>query len=102
MAEKRIKLAANTWTDLAAELANTAMGNHIVVIPDKNDFQIAVKASVAPTVAGTPMVKGASTEIIFANNAATKVWVRSTSGGYLDVDDLGGKTVVVVETAAVA
>jgi hypothetical protein len=30
------------------------------------------------------------------------VWVRSVSGGYLEVDDVGGKTVVVVPSAAVA
>lgn len=102
MAEKRIKLAANTWTDLAAELVNTAMGNHIIVRAEKTDFEIAVKAASAPTVAGTPMPKGTAVEVIFAANGAAKVWVRSVSGGYLEIDDIGGKTVVVVASAAVA
>ena len=102
MAEKRIKLVANTWTDLAAELANTAMGNHIIVRADKADFEIAVKAATAPTVAGTPMPKGTGVEVIFASGGAATVWVRSVSGGYLEVDDIGGKTVVVVASAAVA
>lgn len=102
MAEKRIKLAANTWTDLAAELANTVMGNHIVIRADRTDFEIAVKAASAPTVAGTPMPKGTAVEVIWAAGGSAKVWVRSVAGGYLEVDDIGGKTVVVVPSAAVA
>lgn len=102
MAEKRIKLAANVWTDLAAELADTAMGNHLLIRADKADFQIAVKAASAPTVAGTAMPQGVAVEVIFAANSATKVWVRSTSGGYLEIDDDGGKLVVCTASVAVA
>jgi hypothetical protein len=102
MAEKRIRLVANTWTDLAAELVNTAMGNHLIVRADKADFEIAVKAASAPTVAGTPMPKDTAVEVIIGANAAAKVWVRSVSGGYLEIDDIGGKTIVTVPSVAVA
>jgi hypothetical protein len=102
MAEKRIKLVAATWTDLAAELVNTAMGNHLIVRAQGTDFDIAVKASTAPGVAGTPMPVGAAVEVIIGANAAAKVWVRSTAGGYLEIDDIGGKTVITVPSVAVA
>lgn len=102
MAEYRIKLVANTWTDLAAQIVTTAAGNHLILRPDRADFDIGVKAAVAPTVAGQAMVKDAAVEVIMAANAAVKVWVRSVSGGYLEVDDIGGKTVVCAPSVALA
>lgn len=102
MAESRIRLVANTWTDLATFLVPASFGNHVILRADKADFEIAVKAASAPTVAGTAMPIGASVEVILAANGAVKVWVRSVSGGYLEIDDDGGKTVIVVPSVAVA
>lgn len=101
MADHRIVLVANTWTDLTPTLADSVQGRHVVLRAKGADFEIAVKAT-APTVAGTPMTKDHAVEVLWATNAADKVWVRSVAGGYLEVDDLGGKTVVVVPSVAVA
>jgi hypothetical protein len=102
MAERRIRLVANTWTDLASILAPADMGNHLILRAAGSDFEIAVKAAAAPTVAGTPMPRNAAVEVIFGFNSGSKVWVRSVAGGYLGIDDIDGKTVVVVPSVAVA
>lgn len=102
MAEKRILLAADTWTDLATTLVGTDLGGHLILRPDGTDFFIGVKASTAPTVAGRAMVKNEAVEVVYAENSAAKVWVKSTAGGYLSIDDIGAKLVIVTPSVAVA
>ena len=100
MPESRILLAPNTWTDLATVVAT--WGGHLILTPRTSDFQIAVKAATAPTVAGQTVPKDEAVEVILSPNAGVKVWVRSTAGGYLDIDDMAAKTVIVAPSVAVA
>ena len=103
MAQTRILLVAATWTDMAAYIATTADGNHLILrAVDGSDYEVAIKASTAPGVAGQAMVQNEAVEVIMGANAAEKLWVKSTAGGYLEIDDIGGPTVIVAPSVAVA
>ncbi len=100
MPESRILLAPNVWTDLATVI--TTWGGHLILTPRTSDFQIALKAASAPTVAGQATPKDEAVEVILAPNSGLKAWVRSTAGGYVDIDDITARTVIVGPSVAVA
>lgn len=91
MNTERVKLAAATWTNLTSTLALT--GNHVIVRASGTDFKIGRKAT-APT-NGPVLTQHVGTEVIVKTGDTLVLWAYSTAGGYLEVQGIGGETVVI-------
>lgn len=86
---KRIRIAADTWTNVAATVAE--VGGHVVLTADA-DIQIGRKAT-APT-AGVAVAEGVGAEVIVKAGDTLVPWVYSASAFVLQIEQAGGKLVI--------
>jgi hypothetical protein len=94
---KEVLLAANTWTNISAAVAE--VGNHLYILTDKTDVKIGRKAT-APT-DGPAVTAGEATEVIIKQGDTLVLWAFSTTGGKIKLYSAGGKRVVFDGTGTV-
>lgn len=90
MAKYRLKLAAATWTDLAAALTGLSGVSQYIVRSNLSDLSVAAKAT-APT-SGTAVAAGKSAQVFL--DGTRKGWAYSTAGGVIEIDDSGAPVVI--------
>ena len=94
MADFVTRLAPNTWTNLTALFS----AKHGVLRTELTDLQVALQAT-APTT-GTQVLKRQGVEYIIGVSTAN-LWAKSTAGGQVELDYLGGRLVLSVAGAGV-
>jgi hypothetical protein len=86
---KRIRIAADTWTNVATAVAE--VGGHVILTADA-DIQVGRKAT-APT-AGVAVAEGVGAEVIIKQGDTLVPWVYSDDAFILQIEQAGGKVVI--------
>lgn len=98
MAEKRVYLAPNTWTDLSGHY--TTVGRAFTIRSEGSPVELGLKAS-APTAVGQTVPAFASAHVLIGQGAL-KPWARIVAGGYISLDRAAAPIVLVEPTTATA
>lgn len=90
MAKYRLRLAAATWTDLAASITALAGVRQYIVRSNLTDLTVGAKAT-APT-SGVSVGAGKAVQVLL--DGTRKGWARSTAGGVIEIDSVGPDIII--------
>ncbi len=88
--QKRVKIAADTWTNVATDVA--AVGKQVILTAG-TDMQVGRKAT-APT-AGVAVAAGVGAAVDVKTGDTLVPWVYMENGGILNIESAGGTILIV-------